>query len=167
MSPGGPVDYLKRPLAAVAVGGFIAAAWLQGGVRAQDRSAQSRPAVTFNRDVAPILYANCTTCHRPGESAPFSLLTYSDAKQRAGLVSAVTSMHVMPPWQPESAEGEFSGERRLEPSEIETLRRWVEDGLQEGNPEERPRMPTFVDGWQLGVPDIVVSMPATFDVPAD
>ena len=95
-------------LAALSLAGVVAAAASQRAVRAQ-----TRPPVTFNRDVAPILYANCVTCHRSGESAPFSLLTYNDAKQRAGLISAVTTSHVMPPWQPESEEGEFEGERRL------------------------------------------------------
>ena len=128
MPLGRATGYLTRPLAALALAGLVAAAASQGAVRAQ-----ARPPVTFNRDVAPILYANCTTCHRPGESGPFSLLTYEDAKQRAGLISAVTTSHVMPPWQPESEEGEFEGERRLEPREIDTFRRWVEDGLQEGS----------------------------------
>ena len=73
----------------------------------------------------------------------------------------------MPPWQPESAEGEFSGERRLEPGEIDTLRRWVEDGLQEGSPADRPAVPTYTEGWQLGAPDVVVTMPVPFSVPAD
>ena len=139
----------------------MAAAASQGSVRAQ-----TRPPVTFNRDVAPILYNNCTTCHRPGESAPFSLLTFDDAKQRAGLISAVTSSHVMPPWQPESAEGEFMGERRLDPGEIDTLRRWVEDGLHEGDPVNRPAAPAYTAGWQLGTPDVVVSMSVPFVVPA-
>src|SRR5207342_409901 len=95
MSLGRAAGYLTRPLATFALAGLVAAAASQGAVRAQ-----APPPVTFNRDVAPILYANCTTCHRPGESAPFSLLTYGDAKQRAGLISAVTTSHVMPPWQP-------------------------------------------------------------------
>jgi len=153
---------VRTALAVLSVAGLVAAAASQGGVRAQ-----TRPPVTFNRDVAPILYANCVTCHRSGESAPFSLLTYSDAKQRAGLISAVTTSHVMPPWQPESEEGEFEGERRLEPAEIDTIRRWVEDGLQEGNPEDRPAVPAFTDGWRLGSPDVVVTMPTAFTVPAD
>jgi tetratricopeptide (TPR) repeat protein len=162
MALGRAADYLKQPAAAVALAGLVAILALQGALRAQ-----ARPPVTFNRDVAPILYANCTTCHRPGESAPFSLLTYADARQRAGLISAVTTTHVMPPWQPESAEGEFSGERRLEPSEIDTIRRWVEDGLQEGRPDDKPAVPAFSDGWQLGTPDVVVTMPVAFEVPAD
>jgi tetratricopeptide (TPR) repeat protein len=73
----------------------------------------------------------------------------------------------MPPWQPESEEGEFEGERRLEPREIDTFRRWVEEGLQEGSVADRPAAPTFTDGWQLGAPDVVVSMPVPFTVPAD
>jgi tetratricopeptide (TPR) repeat protein len=162
MSLGRAAGYLTRPLATLALAGLVAAAASQGAVRAQ-----ARPPVTFNRDVAPILYANCTTCHRPGESGPFSLLTYDDAKQRASLISAVTTSHVMPPWQPESEEGEFEGERRLEPREIDTFRRWVEDGLQEGSPTDRPTTPTFTDGWQLGAPDVIVSMPVPFAVPAD
>src|SRR5262245_21126965 len=162
MSTGRAAACLKRPLAVLALAALVAAAASRGSVRAQ-----ARPPVTFNRDVAPILYNNCTTCHRPGESAPFSLLTYEDAKQRAGLISAVTTNHVMPPWQPESEEGEFEGERRLEPGEIDTFRRWVEDGLQEGSPADRPAVPTFTDGWHLGRPDIVVNMPVPFTVPAD
>ena len=162
MPLGRAAGYLTRPLAVLALAGLGAAAASQGAVRAQ-----AGPPVTFNRDVAPILYANCTTCHRPGESGPFSLLTYDDAKQRAGLISAVTTSHVMPPWQPESEEGEFEGERRLEPREIDTFRRWVEDGLQEGSPADRPTAPIFTDGWQLGAPDVIVTMPVPFAVPAD
>ncbi|HEX7794549.1 MAG TPA: tetratricopeptide repeat protein [Vicinamibacterales bacterium] len=178
MSPGRAFDYLTRPAAALVFVGLAAALPFQGRVRAQAAQPPSfinaqdgrvlvEGRVTFNRDVAPILYSNCTTCHRPGEAAPFSLLTYNDAKQRAGLIASVTSGHVMPPWQPEGAEGEFSGERRLLPAEIETFRRWIEDGLQEGSADDRRAVPTFSDGWQLGVPDVIVSMPVAFDVPAD
>jgi Flp pilus assembly protein TadD len=162
MALGRAARHLTRPWAAFVLVGLAAVAASQGAVRAQTR----RP-VTFNRDVAPILYANCTTCHRPGESAPFSLLTYEDAKLRAGLIAAVTTSHVMPPWQPESAEGEFSEERRLRPGEIDVFRQWIEDGLQEGSSAERPLTPAFSDGWPLGTPDLVVSMPVPFVVPAD
>jgi len=178
MSPGRAFDHLTRPAAALVLVGLTPALPSQGHLRAQgarppsvdhardDRTLVEGP-VTFNRDVAPILYSNCTACHRPGEAAPFSLLTYNDAKQRAGLIASVTSSHVMPPWQPEGAEGEFSGERRLLPAEIETFRRWIEDGLQEGSADDRRAVPTFSEGWQLGVPDVIVSMPVAFDVPAD
>jgi tetratricopeptide (TPR) repeat protein len=133
------------------------------GVSAQ----AAREPVTFNRDVAPILYGNCVTCHRPGESAPFSLLTYEDARQRARLIATAVSSHVMPPWQPESAEGEFEGERRLSSRDIATLQQWVADGIQEGGSEEQPAPPVFTPGWRLGTPDIIVTMAEPFTVPAD
>jgi tetratricopeptide (TPR) repeat protein len=123
--------------------------------------------VTFNRDVAPILYENCASCHRPGEAAPFSLLTYEDARQRARLIATAVSAHVMPPWQPESEEGEFAGERRLSSREIATLQRWVDDGVLEGSTDEKRPLPVFTEGWQLGTPDVIVSMPEPFIVPAD
>jgi len=178
MSSGRLLDHLTRPAAALVLAGLVVALPSQERVRAQaarppsvdhaqDGRALVEAPVTFNRDVAPILYSNCTTCHRPGEAAPFSLLTYNDARQRAGLIASVTSNHVMPPWQPEGTEGEFSGERRLLPAEIETFRRWIEDGLQEGSSDDRRALPTFTEGWQLGVPDVVVTMPVAFDVPAD
>ncbi len=136
-------------------------------VRAQQQSALARSSVTFNRDVMPILHQHCAACHRPGEAGPFSLLTYEDARQRARLIATAVSSHVMPPWQPESEGGEFSGERRLSPAEIETLTRWVDDGVQEGDPSERRTMPVFTAGWQLGTPDLVITMPDGFMVPAD
>jgi Flp pilus assembly protein TadD len=129
----------------------------------QERSAS----VTFNRDIAPILFENCATCHRPGESAPFSLLSFDDARRRAQLIASVTSSHVMPPWQPESEEGEFEGERRLSDAAIHALIEWARAGAPEGDPAERPQPPSFTDGWQLGTPDLVISMPEPFAVPAD
>jgi tetratricopeptide (TPR) repeat protein len=129
--------------------------------------AGQRPAPTFNRDVAPIIYGNCASCHRPGESAPFSLLTYDDVKGRAGLIAQATTAHVMPPWQPESREGEFDGERRLSPAGIATLQEWAEAGAPEGDPDHRPAPPHFANAWQLGTPDVVITMDQPFAVPAD
>ncbi len=128
---------------------------------------QARKPVTFNRDVAPILYANCTVCHRPGESAPFSLLTYQDVRQRARLIATAVATHVMPPWQPESEDGVFVGERRLSARQIATIQQWIEDGLLEGPEDAKPPAPAFDGGWQLGAPDLIVSMPEAFAVPAD
>ncbi len=87
--------------------------------------------------------------------------------QRARLLATVVATRVMPPWQPDSEEGEFSGDRRLTPAEISTLNRWVEDGILEGDPADRFPVPAFTPGWQLGTPDIVVAMPESFTVPAD
>lgn len=128
---------------------------------------QARTPVTFNRDVAPLLFDHCAGCHRPGESAPFSLLTYDDARQRGRLMALAVSSHAMPPWQPDAAEGTFEGERGLDNGEIETLLRWVSDGMLEGDAAERPAAPLFTPGWQLGEPDLVLTMPEGFTVPAD
>ncbi|MGC4083972.1 MAG: hypothetical protein QM736_18150 [Vicinamibacterales bacterium] len=137
------------------------------GLHAQSIAPRDRRPVTFNRDVAPILYQHCATCHRPGEAAPFNLLTFDDARQRARLIAAAVSSGVMPPWQPESEDGEFEGDRRLAPREVATLTQWVDDGLIEGDGEAPPPMPMFTPGWQLGTPDLIVAMPEGFTVPAD
>ena len=123
--------------------------------------------VTFTKDVAPILFENCATCHRPGEIGPFPLLSYADAKKRARLIVDVTEQRLMPPWKPEKGHGEFSDERRLTESQIATLKAWLADGTPEGNPRELPSVPKFKSGWQLGEPDIVLKMPEAFTIPAE
>src|SRR5579871_1421033 len=122
--------------------------------------------VTFTRDVAPILYQHCASCHRPGEAAPFALLTYSDAAKRAALIATVTASHYMPPWQPEPGYGKFQDERRLTAAQIATLRQWADAGAPEGNPAQLPPAPKFTEAWQLGPPDLTVEMPHPFTVPA-
>lgn len=123
--------------------------------------------VTFARDVAPILYARCTPCHRPGESAPFSLLTYGDARQRARLIADVTARRVMPPWLPSGGDHTFVGERRLTDAEASVLRRWHEQGAPEGDAASTPAAPIFEQGWRLGKPDLIVSLPAAYQLRAD
>jgi hypothetical protein len=122
---------------------------------------------TFNRSIAPILFKHCAICHHPGDVAPFSLLTYQDAKPRAKQIALVTEKHYMPPWQAEPGYGNFSNNRRLAETEIRTIKEWVTAGAPEGLPQELPPVPQFVDGWQLGTPDLVLTMPRAFDVPAD
>jgi hypothetical protein len=122
--------------------------------------------VTFARDVAPILYGHCVVCHRPGESAPFSLLSYEDAARRAELIAQVTASRYMPPWQPEPGYGHFAGERRLTAAEIETLRRWAAEGAPQGAEIQAPKPPVFPDGWQLGRPDLVAHMARPYEVAA-
>ncbi len=122
--------------------------------------------VTFNRDIAPIVFRNCIVCHRPGESAPFSLLEYAQAKKRAGLIAAFTGARIMPPWLPERGSGEFLGERGLSDEEITRIRLWVEQGAVEGDPGDLPALPEFTQGWQLGEPDMVVTIEEPFAVPA-
>jgi len=123
--------------------------------------------VTFNRDVAPIVFRNCVVCHRPGESAPFSLLNYTEARKRAGLIAALTSSRFMPPWQPERGSVEFLGERGLSDEEIERIRVWVEQGAVEGDLADLPSPPEFAEGWKLGEPDLVLSMEEPFTLPAE
>ncbi len=123
-------------------------------------------APTFNQDVAPILYENCATCHRPGEVAPFSLLSYQDAAKRASLIALATEKRFMPPWKAEPGYGKFAHERRLTDEQIRTLGEWAKAGAPEGE-GAAPKVPVFPDGWQLGMPDRVFQMPASFEVPAD
>src|SRR5580658_5577031 len=112
---------------------------------------------TFNRDIAPILYKNCATCHRPGEVAPFSLLTYQDAAKRAKQIATVTESRFMPPWKAEPGYGSFQNERRLTAEQIAMLRDWAANGAPEGDavgdPGGKPTPPQFVDGWRAGQPD--------------
>src|SRR5688572_27699993 len=122
---------------------------------------------TFSKDVAPILFDNCVSCHRPSEVAPFTLTTYEDARKRAGTIARVTGKRFMPPWKAEPDHGDFLGVRRLTDDQIKTLRDWAAAGAPEGDPKETPPLPKFTDGWQLGQPDLVVSMPETYTLRAE
>jgi mono/diheme cytochrome c family protein len=122
--------------------------------------------VTYTRDVAPLLWKNCAGCHHPGEVGPFSLLTYKDAARRANFLRDVTAARRMPPWKAEPGFGPIHGVRRLSDAEITTLARWAEAGAPEGDPKDLPTPPTFPTGWQLGEPDLVLTMPEPWTVPA-
>jgi tetratricopeptide (TPR) repeat protein len=115
--------------------------------------------VTFNRNVAPIVFAKCAACHRPGEAAPFSLLTYDDVRRRASQIAEVTHSRFMPPWAPKAGYGEFIGDRRLSEPEINTIAAWAAAKAPRGNEADLPAAPKFVDGWQLGPPDLVLESP--------
>lgn len=123
-------------------------------------------APTYTRDIAPILYAQCTSCHRPGEAGPFSLLTYDDARKRARLIAQVTRSRFMPPWLAEHGYGDFAGERRLTDEQIETLSAWAAAGAPEGDPRAAPAPPRYTEGWQLGPPDLILTAPGSFTAPA-
>ncbi len=129
--------------------------------------AADRATPTYNDDIAPILYQNCATCHRPGEVAPFSLLTYQDAAKRAKLIATVTKAHIMPPWKAEPGYGEFKDARRLSDEQIALLQQWAGNGAPEGSPANRPVAPRFPDGWQIGQPDRVLTLEKRFAVPPD
>jgi tetratricopeptide (TPR) repeat protein len=111
---------------------------------------------TYTRDIAPILFHSCAPCHRPGEAAPFSLLTYADAKSHARLIADVAQRRIMPPWLPAPDDPKFADDLRLSSAEIKRLQDWVDQGAMEGNPTDLPPKPQWVEGWQLGKPDVVV-----------
>jgi hypothetical protein len=122
--------------------------------------------VSFSEHIAPIVFSRCTSCHRPGEAGPFPLLGYKDVRKRGKLIQKVTEQRSMPPWHPAPGHGEFVNERRLSDAQVALIRRWVETGMPEGDPARLPPLPKFTPGWQLGTPDLVVSMPKAYDVPA-
>jgi hypothetical protein len=122
--------------------------------------------VTFTETIAPIVYRNCVTCHRPGEAAPFALITLDDVRKRGALIASVTESRYMPPWHAEHGYGDFAGERRLTDAEIAAIGEWVKQGMPEGDRTKLPKLPQFTSGWQLGKPDLILEMPAGYDVPA-
>lgn len=130
------------------------------------RPVQSSAVPTFAKDVAPILYKRCATCHRPGEIAPMSLLTYDDAKAYASEIRGEVGAGNMPPWQANAPAGTFRGERRLPDDEKATLLAWAANGAPPGDPRDLPPQPTFPQGWSAGTPDVVLEMNQEFHVPA-
>ncbi len=124
-------------------------------------------APTFNRDIAPILYQNCSNCHRAGEVAPFALMTYDDAAKRAKQIAAITEARVMPPWKATPGYGAFLDERRLTEQQIATIKDWAMHGAPEGDPKDKPVPPTFTTGWMAGQPDQVIEMTQPYSVPAE
>ena len=135
---------------------------LAASVCACNRQAPPPAVPTFNKDVAPILFANCAPCHRPGGIAPFSLLTYADALEHEDDIAEQVRARHMPPWLPEPGEFPIVGDRRLRDDQIAAIQRWAEGGTPEGAPADRPAPPAFADGWQLGRPDAIVTLPKPF-----
>jgi Flp pilus assembly protein TadD len=149
----------------------------------RDHTTESQGLVTFNTDIAPILFEHCATCHRPIESgatvraasdpkdplcvggAPFSLLDYSTAKAHASEIAQATATRAMPPWLPEP-DVHFANERRLSDAQIALIQQWVERGAPEGDSARAPAPPTWPSGWQLGTPDLVVTMPEPYALAA-
>ena len=121
---------------------------------------------TWADGVASLLHGNCVSCHRPGGSAPFSLLTYSEAAPRADRIAAETGRRRMPPWLPDPDVGDFAGERRLSREQIDVLRQWAEAGAPRGDSAAAPVPPVFSSEWSLGEPDLIVEFP-DYTVPAD
>lgn len=122
---------------------------------------------TYHRDIAPIVYANCTGCHRPGESSPFPLTSYAEVSRRAKTIGQAVNDRYMPPWHANDEATKFLDVRRLSTGQLEAIDRWIEAGKPEGDPADAPEPPTFAEGWQLGEPDLVLTMAEAYEVPAE
>jgi hypothetical protein len=137
---------------------------------AQDNEAKhtARPQgqITFTRDIAATIFEHCSGCHRPGQSAPFALLSYRDVQKHAEDIITVTHSRYMPPWPPENT-GLFLGERRLNAEQLRIISQWVKDGMIEGAAADLPPRPQWASDWQLGPPDVVATMPRPYTLPAE
>jgi hypothetical protein len=146
------------------VGALAAALLALMATRTTQPTAAASP--TFTKDVAPILYKHCASCHRPGDIAPMSLLTYEEARPWAKAIREQVASGQMPPWHAEAAHGVFSNDRRLSDLEKAALLGWVNAGALKGDPKDQPPVPKFTEGWEIGTPDAVISMPKAYEVPA-
>jgi hypothetical protein len=129
-------------------------------------AASGKLPVTFNKDVAPILFKSCAECHRPGEAAPFSLLSYKEARPWAKSIREQVVSRQMPPWHADPHIGAWANDRRLSQVEIDKITAWVDGGAQEGAAKDFPPAPQFVEGWRIGKPDLVLTMPEEFTLEA-
>src|SRR5215204_4602774 len=154
--------------AALSVMAGVASAQLaaQAASPAQTTTA-SASAPTFSRDVAPIFFKNCTNCHRPGEVAPMSLLTFKDARPWAKAIATQVSKGAMPPWHADPSHGAFVNDRRLTDAERDTIVKWVNAGAPEGNAVDMPSAPAYATEWLIGKPDAVFSMQEDYLIPAE
>jgi Flp pilus assembly protein TadD len=125
---------------------------------------------TYTKDVAPLLGERCGMCHHPGGSAPFSLLTYADAKRHAAQIAKVTAERFMPPWKADPGDGPFIGQHPLSDAELSLLQRWSDAGAPEGDnrvSRQSQSQPQWTEGWQLGKPDLVITLPEPYTLPAE
>ena len=131
-------------------------------------SGPASPSVSFTKDVAPILYNRCIECHRPGEIAPMSLVTYQDARPWAKSIKQRVVERSMPPWSADSRHaGKFTNDPSLSQKEVDTIVAWVNGGAPKGEDKDLPPAPKFTEGWTIGKPDAVLSMQEEYAVPAD
>ena len=135
------------------------------GTAAMAADTVTSSSVTFNRDVLPVLEKNCQSCHRPGEVAPMSLLTYSEARPWAKALKAAVVSRKMPPWFADPKYGHFANDKRLSDADINTLAAWADNGAPEGDSKDKPAARTFEAGWNIK-PDVIVEMPKDFEVKA-
>jgi mono/diheme cytochrome c family protein len=159
---------MKKALSLLFAGVFSAALCLVCSTAGEASNSKSATkAVTFSKEVAPIFYKHCADCHRPNELAPMSLLTFKDARPWARSIKEKVVTGQMPPWHADPHYRQFSNDRRLSQQEIDTIAAWVDQGAKEGNPKDLPSAPSFPDGWKIGKPDVVLSMPEEYTLEAN
>jgi hypothetical protein len=122
------------------------------------------PNPTFTKDIAPVFYRKCTSCHRPGQIASFPLVTFDDVRSKLGEIARAVSSGSMPPWKPVQGYGEFRESRALTSDEVRLIQNWIDVGAPEGNPRELPATPQSRSTWELGRPDLILQMPTSFEV---
>ena len=147
------------------VGVAVCATLSAGLAAAQTPAKAASAAVTFTKDVAPILQRSCQNCHRPGQMAPMSLMTYQDARPWAKSMKAAVIARQMPPWFADEGYGHFKNDRRLSDAEIRAISDWADNGSVEGDAKDKPAPVNFEDGWNIK-PDMIIEMPKDFNVPA-
>src|SRR5262249_28187296 len=157
---------MKRTVSAIAIFPLLTLSLFALPVISANNNKPASKQVTFTKDVAPILFKNCAVCHRPNDIAPFSVLSYKDARPWAKSIREKVLSREMPPWGADPRYGEFSNDTRLKQSEIETIVAWVDGGAKEGASRDLPPAPNFSDAWRIGKPDVVLSMPEEFTLDA-
>jgi mono/diheme cytochrome c family protein len=145
---------------------ILVAAFFASPLSGTDGLMKSKASVTFNKDVAPIFFNSCVECHRPGEAAPMSLLSYQDARPWARSIREKVVNREMPPWHADPRFGQFSNDASLTRDQIDAITAWVDGGAKEGDPRDLPPAPKFVEGWGIGQPDMVLKVPEEFTLEA-
>jgi hypothetical protein len=151
---------MNRTLVAVALTGLL------GTAVPMALQAQASATPTFSKDVAPILYQNCTNCHRAGEIGPMSLITYKEARPWAKSIATRVANGTMPPWHADPAHGQFLNDRSLKAADRDAILTWANGGAPEGNAADLPKPPVYAEGWQMGQPDAVFAMQEDYPIPA-
>jgi mono/diheme cytochrome c family protein len=154
-------------LVVIALAGFAVPALIAMSASQAKATEPLSKDVTFNKEVAPIFYGNCAECHRPGESAPFSVLSYRDVRPWAKSIKEKVVNRQMPPWHADPHVGQWANDPRLSQAQIDTIVAWVDGGAKEGNPKDLPPAPPFIEGWAIGKPDLVIAMPEEYTLEAN
>src|SRR5262245_22107245 len=157
---------MKRLVAIAALGLVVVVATTS---RVSTEQAGHRASPTFTKDIAPIVYKHCAQCHRPGEVAPMSLLSYEDVRPWARAIKSKVASREMPPWGADPDQGlKMRNDPSLSKAQIDTIAAWVDAGAPRGNDADLPPAPRFAEGWTVGrEPDLVLEMPVEFDIPAE